>query len=241
MRRQYHQVDESSGVGVLDKAVAVLRAVGDEPCSLASLVQATGLTRPTAHRLALALEHHRLVDRDGDGRFVLGSQVAQWAASLDPWRTKAQDTVTELRDRTGESAQVYRRAGQSRVCIAAAEPASGLHDTVPLGASLTMKAGSAAQVLAAWLEPHDRAVVLQGAAYTERDLARVRQRGWAQSLGQREPGVASISAPVRDDRGTVLAAISISGPIERLARPSADQRTSLLSAAQELGIALTRH
>ncbi len=241
MRRQYHQVDKSSGVGVVDKAVAVLRAVGDEPSSLASLVQATGLTRPTAHRLALALERHRLIDRDAEGRFILGSQIAQWSASLDPLRTRAQDTVAALRDRTGESAQVYRRTGQSRVCIAAAEPASGLHDTVPLGASLTMKAGSAAQVLAAWLEPHDRTAVLDGAAYTERDLSRVRQRGWAQSLGQREPGVASISAPVRDDHGTVLAAVSISGPIERLARPSAEQRKSLLAAARDLGIALSRN
>jgi DNA-binding IclR family transcriptional regulator len=46
----------------------------------------------------------------------------------------------------------------------------------------------------------------------------VRRRGWAQSLGEREPGVASVSAPVRGPSGRVIAAVSISGPIERLTR-----------------------
>ena len=49
-----------------------------------------------------------------------------------------------------DSAQVYRRQGQGRLCIAAAEPAAGLRDNVPVGSILTMNAGSAAQVLTAW-------------------------------------------------------------------------------------------
>ncbi|HLF40729.1 MAG TPA: helix-turn-helix domain-containing protein, partial [Acidimicrobiia bacterium] len=54
-----------TGVGVLDKLVAVLAALAEEgPLSLAGLVAATGLSRPTAHRLAAALEAHRLVGRD---------------------------------------------------------------------------------------------------------------------------------------------------------------------------------
>lgn len=66
-------MDNSSGVGVLDKAVLVLNALEAGPASLAQLVQATGLARPTAHRLAVALEHHRIVTRDTQGRFVLGT------------------------------------------------------------------------------------------------------------------------------------------------------------------------
>ncbi|MGH3216184.1 MAG: IclR family transcriptional regulator domain-containing protein, partial [Trebonia sp.] len=49
-------------------------------------------------------------------------------------------------------------------------------------------------------------------------LASVRRRGWAASAAEREPGVASVSAPVRGAGGKVLAAISVSGPIERLTR-----------------------
>ncbi len=54
------------------------------------------------------------------------------------------------------SAQVYRRSGDRRLCIAAAEPAAGLRDTVPVGSLLTLRAGSAAQVLVAWLPAEER-------------------------------------------------------------------------------------
>ena len=64
-----------SGVGVLDKAVAVLASVEPGPRSLAEVVQTTGLSRATAHRLAVALEAHGLVRRDEDGRFSLGLRL----------------------------------------------------------------------------------------------------------------------------------------------------------------------
>jgi DNA-binding IclR family transcriptional regulator len=74
-------MNNSSGVGVLDKAVSVLNAMETGPVSLAQLVTATGLARPTAHRIAVALEHHRLVARDAQGRFVLGPRMAELASA----------------------------------------------------------------------------------------------------------------------------------------------------------------
>ena len=70
-------MDNTSGVGVLDKAAIVLSALEAGPSTLAQLVTATGLARPTAHRLAVALEHHRLVTRDLQGRFVLGPRLGE--------------------------------------------------------------------------------------------------------------------------------------------------------------------
>src|SRR5699024_11558092 len=61
-------MDNSSGVGVLDKASLVLGALEAGPMTLAQLVASTHLARPTAHRLAVALEHHRFVSRDMQGR-----------------------------------------------------------------------------------------------------------------------------------------------------------------------------
>src|SRR5688572_6647813 len=73
LRYTDYMVRESvTGVGVLDKAVAILDAVEREPRSLPDLVAATGLPRATAHRLAFALTAHGLVGRDAEGRFVLG-------------------------------------------------------------------------------------------------------------------------------------------------------------------------
>ena len=62
---------KNSGVGVLDKAVRILATLESGPHSLSELVAATGIARPTAHRLAVALEFHRMVSRDFAGRFVL--------------------------------------------------------------------------------------------------------------------------------------------------------------------------
>lgn len=219
---------------MVDKTVAVLGAVAAAPQSLSELVLATGLTRPTAHRLALALEHHHLVARDDMGRFVLGPQALAWAAAADGLPARAAAVVSELRDATGLSAQVYRRMGDQRLCLAAAEPATGLRDTVPVGSLLTLQAGSAAQILVAWLPEGERHRQLAGAAFDEQELARVRRRGYAHSLGQREPGVGSISVPARDEQGLVVAAVSISGPQERLTRPTAAQRSLLLAAADRL-------
>ena len=72
---------KNSGVGVLDKAVTILGTLESGPHSLAELVAATGIARPTAHRLAVALEHHRLVARDLQGRFVLGPRSSELAAA----------------------------------------------------------------------------------------------------------------------------------------------------------------
>jgi DNA-binding IclR family transcriptional regulator len=231
-------VGASSGIGVVDKTVAILAAVAQAPCALAELVSATGLPRATAHRLAVALEVHRLVARDVEGRFVLGPRLGEFAAALpDPLVAAAGPVLTWLRDESGESAQLYRRDGTERVCAAAAERAHGLRTTVPVGARLPLTAGSGAQALAAFAD--DRAALVAAASFTERTLAEVRRRGWAQSVGEREAGVASVSAPVAGPGGHIVAALSISGPIERLGRTPGQRFGPLLvSGARRLSAAL---
>jgi DNA-binding IclR family transcriptional regulator len=223
-------VRHSSGIGVVDKSVAILDAVAARPCALSDLVEETRLPRATAHRLAVALEVHELLDRDGDGRFVLGPRVGELAAARpDPFIEAAAPVLAWVRDESGESAQLYRRDGIERVCIASAERTHGLRTTVPIGSRLPLTAGSGGQVLCAWLidEPV-RSSVLSQARFTERSLVEVRRRGWAQSVGQREAGVASVSAPVRDGTGDVVAALSISGPIERLGRSPGSRYSPIL-------------
>ena len=236
-------MDKSSGVGVLDKAATVLSALEAGPATLAQLVSATGLARPTAHRLAVALEHHRLVARDMQGRFVLGPRLAELAAAAgeDRLLAAAGPILTALRDHTGESAQLYRRQGDQRGCVAAAERPSGLRDSIPVGMSLSMQAGSAAQVLLAWEEPDRLHRGLHGAKFTATALSGVRRRGWSQSISEREPGVASVSAPVRGPSGRVVAAVSISGPVERSSRqPGRVHAAAVVSAANRLTEILRR-
>lgn len=190
-----------SGVGVLDKGVLVLRALERTPLDLAGLQAATGLPRATAHRLAAALETHGLVRRDTQGRFCLGFELirlGRLAADELPLAELARPALLALRDRTGESVQLYVRDGDGRRCVVSLESTHGLRWIVPEGALLPLELGSAGRVLTG-----------------EADLV--------ESVEEREPGVASVSAALRDRRGELVGAVSVSGPVERLTRKPAKQ------------------
>ncbi|WP_025272324.1 IclR family transcriptional regulator domain-containing protein [Haloglycomyces albus] len=224
-----------SGVGVLDKAVLILEASA-KGASLAELVHDTGLPRATAHRLAQALEAHDILQRDNEGRWRPGVKLGELAgASADILLASAEPVLNVLRDQTGESTQLYRRRADERICVLAAERASGLRDTVPVGSVLPMTAGSGAQVLLAWEPPEAILPLLPKCRFSSKALAEVRRRGFAQSVAEREAGVASVSAPIRDKTGRVVAAISVSGPIERMGRRAGDRLgMAVLRAGQRL-------
>lgn len=228
---------QHSGIGVLDKAVSVLEAVAEQPGGLAEICLRTGLPRATAHRLAVGLQTQRLLARSVDGRWRPGPALAELAgpAPHDPLLDAAMTMLPRLREITGESVQLYRREGSVRVCVAAVEPPTGLRDTVLVGARLPLTAGSGAKVLLAWAEQTLVRQLLTDASFTERALTEVRRRGWAQSVAEREAGVASVSAPVRDAAGVVVAAVSVSGPVERIGRrPGVRWAADLLAAAEAL-------
>ena len=195
-------MESVSGVGVLDKAFTVLNAVVARPMTLAEVVQETRLPRATAHRLLLALETHGAVRRDEAGAFCVGLSMvgmADAASRQFPWVERARSVASELRDRTRESVQVYVPEADGRRCIASFESTHGLRWIVPVGALLPMSRGSAGRVLSG---------------------QRPGAGGWIESSEEREKGVASVSAPVHDSSGRVVAAVSLSGPLERMGAAS---------------------
>ena len=224
----------ASRVGVLDKAVAILSLLSEDgPASLAGVVEGTGLPRPTAHRLLSALEAHHLVARAG-GRYSLGSRLLGWgnkAVGIGVVES-ARPALAALRDKTGESTQLYVREGDRRVCILSVERATGLKTTVALGAILPLERGSAGKVLLAWGE-NDSAKVVAG------ELDEIRSRGWVESVAEREAGVASVSAPVFGPGGVLRAAVCASGPISRLGEhPGERLAEKVVAAAREIERAL---
>jgi DNA-binding IclR family transcriptional regulator len=196
-------VNSISGVGVVDKAVGVLAALERGPQSLTELVAATGLSRATAHRLAVALEAHGLVRRDEDGRFTLGLRLiglGHAAAEAVPAWLDARPALAWLQEQTGESVQLYVRDGDVRVCVESLEAPHELRTIVPVGARLPLDRGSAGRVLSGGANPAARALA------------------WVESVEERQAGVASVSAPVVDPSGRVVAAVSVSGPVDRTSR-----------------------
>lgn len=208
-------------MGVLDKSMAVLHVVAtaDGPCSLTDLVDATSLPKATAHRLAAALEVHGLVRRDGDGRYLLGDRLiglGRAAAVAWPIADAAGPALEALRERTGESVQLYRRDGVHRVCVVSLESPHELRTIVDQGARLPLGVGSAGRILAGEA-PED---------------------GWVASVGERAPGVASVSAPVVVG-GQLVAAVGISGPVDRLGdQPGARFGAAVAQAASAITAAV---
>ena len=209
-------MDIVTGVGVLDKAMLVISAVADAPRTLVELQVETQLPRATAHRLAAALEAHGLLRRDIDGRFDLGQglvPLGRTAVERFSLVDVARPVLAQLRDDTGESVQLFVREGDQRRCVLSFESTHGLRWIVPQGALLPLDVGSAGRVLSGEVGRH----------------------GWIESIGEREPGVASVSAPVVGADGSVVAALSVSGPIERLTRqPARRFGESVVAAAQRV-------
>jgi DNA-binding IclR family transcriptional regulator len=247
-----------TGVGVLDRCVTLLDLLADGPRSLRWLADASKLPRPTAHRLLVALEAHRLVARDpavgaAAVAFRLGPRLTELAAVAGPeldLASLAGPVLDRLHTATGESVQLYVRSGDHRLCIAARDAGTGLRDSVPVGALLPLAAGSGGKVLLAWssgradgsrlagatngTEGGEGASGAGGATALQAELAAVRGRGWAASVAEREPGVASVSAPVLRD-GVLLAALCVSGPVSRLGEtPGRKLSTAVADAAAEL-------
>jgi DNA-binding IclR family transcriptional regulator len=215
-------MDSVSGVGVLDKAMAILlAAAANGSLSLLDIQQLTGQPRATAHRLAVALEAHGLLRRDPEGRFLLGLALIAFgdaAAATFPLPVAARPILEQLRNETGESVQLYVREGDMRRCVVSLQSPHGLRWIVPEGALLPLDRGSAGRVLSS--------------AASEATTA----GGWVESIEERERGVASVSAAVIDHRDVIVAAVSVSGPLERLSvNPGSRYGATVLQAARSVG------
>ncbi len=151
--------------------------------------------------------------------------LGSWLVSLGrtagaglPLRDVARPVLEELVADTGESAQLYVAQGANRVCVESVESPNGLRTIVAVGQTLPLDRGSAGKIL--------------------RGDARALRQGWAESVGEREAGVASVSAPIIDADGTVVAAVSVSGPIERTTRsPGKRYADRVVAAARAIELA----
>ena len=214
-------MDSVSNVGVLDKAIGLLKSIETYgPQSLIEMQQTTAVPRATVHRLAVALESHGMLRRDPAGRFCLGlGLVGLGAAATEsfPIAGIARPRLLQLGQETGESVQLYVREGESRRCAVSLPSPHGLRWMVSEGALLPLHLGSAGRVLSG--EPGNG--------------------GWIETVEEREPGVASVSAPIEVDGIGVLAAVSIGGPVDRLTRqPGTRFGRAVVAAADDIAASL---
>jgi len=228
-----------TAVGTLDRAVAILNVVEGGVHRFTRIAEAAGLSRPTAHRLIRSLEEHGFLARYPGFGYRLGPRLLRLASEAMrelPLRDLAHPILERLVRVTGESAQLFVRSGDSRVCVDAVESSNELRTIVPIGASLPLTAGSAAKVFLAFSTQPER--LIRKAQDPERfahEIELARGRGWASSAGERQPGVGSVSAPVIGPYGLLTAVVSVSGPASRMRRISARRYVpAVLQAAKEI-------
>jgi DNA-binding IclR family transcriptional regulator len=242
-----------TGVGVLDRSVAILDAIKRGARTHADVVHEIGLTRTTTHRLLKSLEQHGFIAFQRGYGYRLGPRLLELGASAQQefqLRAVARPALERLARVTGESAQLYVgfMLGE-RLCIDSVQSSSELRTIVSVGAVLPMIYGSAGKIFLAWMPPDEQerfaAQVKQRTEATPtpdrllQQLATARRLGWASSAGERQPGVGSVSAPVIGPLGELLAVVSISGPTTRVGRISAKRYApAVMEAAREIERAL---
>jgi DNA-binding IclR family transcriptional regulator len=211
--------DGSSGVIAVTRALRVLEAFGvnDPQLSLAELSRRTGIHKTTVLRLARTLAADNYLVQKEDGNWRLG-RAAGWLGACYQATFNVQEVVEpvlrELTMKTGESASFYVREGQQRTCLLRVEGPQAIRHLVRIGAALPLDSGSPGRVILAFSgEPGELHEM-------------IRRRGFHLSLGEREPEVSSVSAPVFGLHWRLLGSMCISGPTSRL------NETRLLELAQ---------
>lgn len=232
-----------------------LLADEDEPLALAQIASALGLAKGTAHGLLRTLQDVGFIEQTfPTGPYRVAPEIFRlgWdRLDLNELRAKALNWTDALAARTGESARVVAFAhGQAVVAHHVFRPDRS--DQVLLtGTELPLHANALGKVLLAFDPGAARSIVgreLPGYTFrtitdrvaVQRELASVRDLGWAASVDESEVGVSGIAAPIRDGGGYVVATVGIEGDTGRLCDARSRPRAGLVSQVVRAGRSISR-
>lgn len=223
-----HAESGTTTMRAVDRALSVLCAFSRETPSLGvtALSVRLGLTKSTVHRLLQALVKRGLVTRDATHNdYTLGFRVLALAQAVQgeaTLRQICQAPMHWLRSETEETVSLYVIAGDVRMCLDELESPQVLRMAAGVGRCFPLHRGAASKALivdgSAGGDAWGRATGALSADEREwliKEVDQVRTRGFAVSRGETVPGSASIAAPVRGPGGSVLAALSVGGPLTR--------------------------
>jgi DNA-binding IclR family transcriptional regulator len=230
----------------VERAAAILRAlsVENQPTSLAHLADRLGLPKPTVHGLVQTLREVGFVDQDPEsGLYAVGAGLLQLGASTldhNELRTRALNWTDALAARTGQAAVLGTCDGDRVVVVhhvfrpdgSDQEPLTGvaqpLHVTALGKVLLAHDPGALRRLAGRELESRTYRSITEPARL-RREIADVRDHGWAAAVEEAEPGLAGLAAPVRDRAGFVVAAVGVLGRVEAVCDGRQRPRPALVS------------
>jgi DNA-binding IclR family transcriptional regulator len=240
----------------IERAAAILRLLSGRTRRLGvvDLAGELGLSKGTVHGLLRTLQHVGFVEQDPEtGKYRLGAALLHMGSSYldgNELRTRALNWSDSLAARTHEAVRIGTlHEGQVLIVHHVFRPDDSLQ-TLDVGSLLPAHATALGKML---LAHHPYAVAaLAGnglASFTdaticdqerlERELARIRERGWAADIGELNPGQVSLAAPIMDRSGLTVGAVGIFGPPERLL-VARQPRGELLAYVREAARAVSR-
>jgi IclR family transcriptional regulator, KDG regulon repressor len=227
-----------AGVRSLERGLQILNCFSENYLSLTltEISEMIGLSTSTVERLLKTLIEMDYLEKNYQKKYTLGPKMYEFMKSFtikSNLRDVSIPILTNLRDIYDETASLYIVQNETRVCIASIESLQPLRRTVSIGEILPLKRGAVGEVLLAWLPYNERRrIVGDDQYYTEEFFSHIRLVGYSINNGVQEPGVFAVAAPIFDRDGSNIAAISISGPSDRLAPQSSELVKSVLFYSQ---------
>jgi IclR family transcriptional regulator, KDG regulon repressor len=234
--------------GTVRKALAIISAFsyGEPVLGVSELARRLGYGKSTVHRILTTLREEGFVERTLDDRYRLSLrlyEIGQQVAISTEIRELAHVALERLRNETGETAHLAVLAGADVVYLDRLESPHMLRVFTKLGRRRAAHATSSGKCLLAFGSPTDVQAAIDGGlprlgprtvttkASLLRVLSEVRSKGFATSIEESAPGVASVGAPVFDGAGSCVAAVSVAGPVARLTDDNFDRAVRLVIAA----------
>ena len=221
-----------TGIQVIDRAFDILELLADERDGLGvtDIAARTGLNKSTAHRILSALGARGYVERSGRGIYRNGLKLVDLASvhlNRVELKTEARPYLRELTARMNLTTHLAILDGTDAVYIDKVAVESSLRLYSQIGRRIPVHCSALGKSLLSGLSERELAALVSGyrfevftpttpadAGVLLRQVAAVRERGYAVDDAEHEPGVRCIAAPIRDYRGKVVAAVSLTGPAE---------------------------
>ena len=222
-------MSERKTVRAVERALEILLCfVQRSSLSLTEISELTQLNKSTVYRLLTTLEEKGFLSRDPDTeKYQLGFRIWELSVHLDASNDPAILFLPEmerLRDQLDETISLYVRDGYERVRIQAVESRQAIRRVAPIGARMSLAVGASSKVLMAYAEPEFVDEVIHSPYWPEdvdpqqyrEQLNEIAQHGYAISIEEREAGTAAIALPIFNHHNQIVAALAVSGPVQRM-------------------------
>lgn len=240
-------MNDKNTVRSVERALDILLCFTTQPSlSMSEIAHHVGLHKSTVHRLLASLEGKGFVVRDtATEKYKLGFRIWELSVNVSQSDDPAILFLAEmeqLRDRLGETVSLYVRDGNERIRIQAVQSNHSVRRVAPIGVRLPLYVGASSKILVAYEKPRQQMEIIQqlpemiDKTTMLEQMTIIRAQGYATSSEERESGVAAIAAPVFDRQGHFIAALSVSGPINRMSTEKIQEHIDpIMEAARRMG------